>query len=166
MSPMTTVYQLWYIREASVAIQVGNIICCWQLFQKLFKVRSFDNKSAQIIANPEMARRHAREHPEQFSVGGSPKTTGWWARRRELFEHLGNWSRMSQAFISKESRSYASQPSDCRTDQNRMTGSTYVGVDIEKDPADVQNPVTLITLNRDGDDATYAIAYRDAESIA
>jgi hypothetical protein len=158
---MTTIYQLWYIREASVAIQVGNIICCWQLFQKLFKIRSFDNRSAQIVADPEMARRHAQEHPSQLSVGGSPKTSGWWARRYEIFEHLGNWTHASRAFLSRESQSYASQPSHYRSDQ--MTGSTYV--DTEKEAADSRNPITLMSLNRDGDDATHAIVYRETENI-
>jgi hypothetical protein len=47
-SPLTTVYQLWYIREASTAVAVGNLICSWQLIQKLFKLRSFDDKQAEI----------------------------------------------------------------------------------------------------------------------
>jgi hypothetical protein len=47
---MTTTYQLWYIREASISIWIGNIICTWQLFQKIFHLRTFDNKHADIQA--------------------------------------------------------------------------------------------------------------------
>ncbi|TVY25843.1 hypothetical protein LHYA1_G006198 [Lachnellula hyalina] len=49
-SPMTTTYQTWYIREASISIWVGNIICTWQLLQKVFHLRTFDNKHADIQA--------------------------------------------------------------------------------------------------------------------
>jgi len=41
-SPLTTTYQLWYIREASVSIWVGNIICTWQLFQRAFSLKAFN----------------------------------------------------------------------------------------------------------------------------
>ncbi len=47
-SPHTTVYQLWYIREASIAVTVANLICTWQLFQKVFHMRSFDNSRFSI----------------------------------------------------------------------------------------------------------------------
>jgi hypothetical protein len=53
---LTTTYQLWYIREASVAVCVGNLICTWQLFQKIFRLRSFNNKNATIIDDPAMPR--------------------------------------------------------------------------------------------------------------
>lgn len=35
-SPMTTIYQLWYIREASTAIYVANLMCWWPLLRKIF----------------------------------------------------------------------------------------------------------------------------------
>ncbi|KAL4968030.1 uncharacterized protein BDV14DRAFT_197264 [Aspergillus stella-maris] len=35
-SPDTTVYQLWYIREASTAIYVANLMCWWPLLRKIF----------------------------------------------------------------------------------------------------------------------------------
>ncbi|KAL4791241.1 hypothetical protein BDV19DRAFT_393352 [Aspergillus venezuelensis] len=35
-SPDTTLYQLWYIREASTAIYVANLMCWWPLLRKIF----------------------------------------------------------------------------------------------------------------------------------
>lgn len=35
-SPDTTIYQLWYIREASTAIYVANLVCWWPLLRKVF----------------------------------------------------------------------------------------------------------------------------------
>lgn len=55
-SPETTTYQLWYIRESSIAVVVGNLICCWQLLQKLFKFRSFDNAHAGILPEADIPR--------------------------------------------------------------------------------------------------------------
>ncbi|KAJ5446622.1 hypothetical protein N7445_001443 [Penicillium cf. griseofulvum] len=40
-SPLTTVYQIWYIREASTAIFVANMMCWWPLLRKLFGARAF-----------------------------------------------------------------------------------------------------------------------------
>jgi hypothetical protein len=166
LSPMTTVYQLWYIREASVAIQVGNLICCWQLMQKLFKIRSFDNKSDQIVAQPEMTGRHNQQHPSQYSVGGSPKTSSWFAKQRQKMEFLGEWSRICQAVLTKSSRSYASQPShhkDTKTSISTMTDQTPVN-----SPATATTcmaPTPLMTLNHYGDDAGPAIAYCHQENI-
>ncbi|KAJ5959027.1 uncharacterized protein N7479_006177 [Penicillium vulpinum] len=40
-SPLTTVYQIWYIRESSTAIFVANMMCWWPLLRKLFGVRAF-----------------------------------------------------------------------------------------------------------------------------
>ncbi|KAE8375713.1 hypothetical protein BDV26DRAFT_294723 [Aspergillus bertholletiae] len=35
-SPLTTTYQIWYIREASTAIYVANLMCWWPLLRKIF----------------------------------------------------------------------------------------------------------------------------------
>lgn len=44
-SPYTTTYQIWYIREASTAIYVANIICWWPLLRKLFGLKAFQYNS-------------------------------------------------------------------------------------------------------------------------
>jgi hypothetical protein len=75
MSPDTTVYALWYIREASVAIWVGNLICCWQLLQKVFKLRSFDDTSAGYTVRERMINATER------SIGGHSKNSAWYSRR-------------------------------------------------------------------------------------
>ncbi|KAE8380952.1 hypothetical protein BDV26DRAFT_289855 [Aspergillus bertholletiae] len=44
-SPLTTTYQIWYIREASTAIYVANMICLWPLLRKLFGLKAFQSNS-------------------------------------------------------------------------------------------------------------------------
>ena len=44
-SPYTTTYQIWYIREASTAIYVSNIMCWWPLLRKIFGFKSFQHNS-------------------------------------------------------------------------------------------------------------------------
>ncbi|KAL5362072.1 hypothetical protein BJX96DRAFT_185781 [Aspergillus floccosus] len=46
-SPLTTTYQIWYIREASTAIYVANLICLWPLLRKLFGLKAFQHNSAR-----------------------------------------------------------------------------------------------------------------------
>lgn len=92
MSPFTTVYQLWYIREASVAVFVGNLLCTWQLLQRVFKLRSFDNKDAGI-RKVEGASPAEPDAPTRYTIGGTPYLAGGtpnpnglrnlWGRRRD-----------------------------------------------------------------------------------
>ncbi|KAJ5145168.1 hypothetical protein N7448_002560 [Penicillium atrosanguineum] len=44
-SPLTTIYQIWYIREASTAIYVANLMCWWPLLRKLFGLTAFSYNS-------------------------------------------------------------------------------------------------------------------------
>ncbi|KAJ5632487.1 hypothetical protein N7490_008826 [Penicillium lividum] len=44
-SPLTTTYQIWYIREASTAIYVANLMCWWPLLRKLFGLTAFSYNS-------------------------------------------------------------------------------------------------------------------------
>lgn len=44
-SPLTTIYQIWYIREASTSIYVANLMCWWPLLRKLFGVKAFKYNS-------------------------------------------------------------------------------------------------------------------------
>jgi hypothetical protein len=44
-SPLTTTYQIWYIREASTAIYVANLMCWWPLLRKLFGLKAFSYNS-------------------------------------------------------------------------------------------------------------------------
>ncbi|KAG2420900.1 hypothetical protein HFD88_000514 [Aspergillus terreus] len=46
-SPLTTTYQIWYIREASTAIYVANLICLWPLLRKVFGLKAFQHNSAR-----------------------------------------------------------------------------------------------------------------------
>lgn len=44
-SPLTTTYQIWYIREASTAIYVANLMCWWPLLRKIFGLKAFSYNS-------------------------------------------------------------------------------------------------------------------------
>jgi hypothetical protein len=44
-SPLTTTYQIWYIRESSTAIYVANLMCWWPLLRKLFGLKAFSYNS-------------------------------------------------------------------------------------------------------------------------
>ncbi|KAJ5610617.1 hypothetical protein N7510_007336 [Penicillium lagena] len=44
-SPLTTTYQIWYIREASTAVYVANLMCWWPLLRKLFNLKAFQYNS-------------------------------------------------------------------------------------------------------------------------
>ena len=44
-SPLTTTYQIWYIREASTAIYVANLMCWWPLLRKIFGLTAFSYNS-------------------------------------------------------------------------------------------------------------------------
>ncbi|PLN82649.1 hypothetical protein BDW42DRAFT_77724 [Aspergillus taichungensis] len=46
-SPLTTTYQIWYIREASTGIYVANLVCLWPLLRKLFGFKAFQNSGKQ-----------------------------------------------------------------------------------------------------------------------
>lgn len=172
---MTTTYQLWYIREASVAIWVGNLICCWQLFQRLFKLRSFDNTSGAIVAQPEMTARahgHTHAHPSQYSAGGHLKDSSWYRSARERMVKMTSGiqgamnscrqllSVASQSDSPQTSRANGTSPKQGTvTDNSILTGETAYN---EKTAGE---PTTLMTLNRDGDDATTALEYRKREGI-
>ncbi|KAE8366204.1 hypothetical protein BDV27DRAFT_143823 [Aspergillus caelatus] len=68
-SPLTTTYQIWYIREASTAIYVANLICLWPLLRKLFGLKAFQ-------ANSKHYRQHgAHLMKESPGASQSPGTT-------------------------------------------------------------------------------------------
>jgi hypothetical protein len=62
-SPLTTTYQIWYIREASTAIYVANLICLWPLLRKLFGLKAFKSSNKQY-------RQHGAQHNKE-SPGAS-----------------------------------------------------------------------------------------------
>jgi hypothetical protein len=46
-SPMTTVYQIWYIRESSTAVYVANMMCWWPLLRRVFGMKAFQYSSSR-----------------------------------------------------------------------------------------------------------------------
>lgn len=65
-SPFTTTYQIWYIREASTAIYVANIVCWWPLLRKVFGLKAFQHNS----------RRDGRSDGQQKDSSGGSRMGG------------------------------------------------------------------------------------------
>ncbi|KAJ5739077.1 hypothetical protein N7533_011861 [Penicillium manginii] len=70
-SPLTTVYQIWYIREASTAIFVANMMCWWPLLRKLFGMKAF-----QYISTPRRSYRKTDENNTRSKTAGSHSGRG------------------------------------------------------------------------------------------
>ncbi|KAL4783286.1 hypothetical protein BJX76DRAFT_330194 [Aspergillus varians] len=68
-SPDTTVYQLWYIREASTAIYVANLMCWWPLLRRIF------GRLISQYSNNYRSDRYNTNDPSQRS-GGVSRTLG------------------------------------------------------------------------------------------
>ncbi|KAL2814256.1 hypothetical protein BJX63DRAFT_431413 [Aspergillus granulosus] len=73
-SPYTTMYQLWYIREASTAIYVANLVCLWPLVRKLFGLAATQRGSDPKRARLELAHngRAARSTEGTTGTGETP----------------------------------------------------------------------------------------------
>ncbi|TVY56357.1 hypothetical protein LCER1_G004866 [Lachnellula cervina] len=146
-SPMTTTYQLWYIREASISIWVGNIICTWQLLQKLFHLRTFDNKHADIQAEPApYSPSPSESNPSSNNVYEGAQNSTW--KRKFLSMQIAAGNFMG---LSRRGDSYAGQSTE-------MTGGLGPRVRIRS--------VYMMTLRRDEDDASPSIDYRKKNNIA
>lgn len=65
-SPLTTTYQIWYIREASTAIYVANLMCWWPLLRKLFGLKAFSYNSnrGNRARNPNHRNKDASGYSE------------------------------------------------------------------------------------------------------
>jgi hypothetical protein len=140
---MTTTYQLWYIREASVAVIVGNLICTWQLFQKMFRLRSFNNKNEGIRDEPEMPRMMKPANPI-----------------RRAWDYLTSDVRDTQYKTTNRGEESGGNGSSDGQD-----GSATGGEKGEKGKGRATTTSYMMTLNRDGDDARPALAFRDENQI-
>lgn len=69
-SPYTTIYQIWYIREASTAIYVANLMCWWPLLRKIFGLTAFQYSSTRG------QRPQATDNPNNESNGYSRSARG------------------------------------------------------------------------------------------
>ncbi|APA07176.1 hypothetical protein SS1G_04098 [Sclerotinia sclerotiorum 1980 UF-70] len=152
-SPMTTTYQLWYIRESSVAIWVGNIICCWQIVQKIFKARSFDNQKQEIEMHPEMVAR--LQNPSNYTENGSPKPKDWMdqlvARRKAMGEFL---SVATRSRFTNRGTGRSGEPLNSYSDQRGLANSR-------------SDPISMMTMEKGDDEAiSPTLAYRENEKIA
>ncbi|KAF7597290.1 hypothetical protein BBP40_008133 [Aspergillus hancockii] len=120
-SPLTTTYQIWYIREASTAIYVANLICLWPLLRKIFGLKAFQSsnrqyrqhdaqqnkespgasQSAGTVANSSQSRPSFSLRRFQFSILGS----------RNILENLVSMRRAGELHASQEAMT--EWPSGC-----------------------------------------------------
>ena len=144
---MTTVYQLWYIREASVAVCVGNLICTWQLFQRMFRLRAFNDKTADIKDEPAMPQFRPMDPIRRFRTYFS-------TRDKTNLYSTGHSSGESPLTFDGADR-YGGFAGD---DEKR-------GRAIRRNKH-ATNGSYMMTLNRDGEgDARPALAFRDENQI-
>lgn len=68
-SPLTTTYQIWYIREASTAIYVANVMCWWPLLRKLFGLKAF-----QYNSNRGRQPRDPNDQNKDYSQSGGSQS--------------------------------------------------------------------------------------------
>jgi hypothetical protein len=127
LSPLTTVYQVWYIREASVAITVGNLICTWQLLQKLFKLRSFDDKKAEIEASPEMGANVTGQQVSHRTIGGTPRVGGRLNTKKSKWGAMSPALRLARGDLSAFSTFGRSRVEKTVNNESEMTSDTAVG---------------------------------------
>ncbi|KOS36765.1 hypothetical protein ACN38_g12467 [Penicillium nordicum] len=72
-SPLTTVYQIWYIREASTAVFVANMMCWWPLLRKLFGARAFQYHSTP--GRPSRSTNNKENNPYSKTVSSQSRAS-------------------------------------------------------------------------------------------
>ncbi|KAL5333570.1 hypothetical protein BJX70DRAFT_57430 [Aspergillus crustosus] len=84
-SPLTTTYQIWYIREASTAIYVANLVCMWPLLRKVFSLAATQrgsNPNQQRAERP--IKRDASRSPDTTADGSQSRPSAFFERARLL----------------------------------------------------------------------------------
>ena len=120
-------YQVWHIREASVAITVGNLICTWRLLQKLFKLRSFDDKKAEIEVNPEMGANVTGQQVSRRTIGGTPRVGGPPGKKKSKWGAMSPALRLVRGDLSAFSTFGRSRVEKTVNNESEMTNDTAVG---------------------------------------
>lgn len=111
-SPLTTTYQIWYIREASTSIYVANLVCLWPLLRKIFSFAA-----TQRGIDPNRARPGPSDEITFGSSQSRPSTSRDRARLirgfrdRRVIEGLRN-SGGSEGLNNKTNYSYHTESAD------------------------------------------------------
>ncbi|PYH79394.1 hypothetical protein BO82DRAFT_340265 [Aspergillus uvarum CBS 121591] len=74
-SPLTTTYQLWYIREASTAIYVANMVCLSPLIRRVFSSKMYQKTNR---AHGQHARWHGINPSSSSRSTQSRRNPGHW----------------------------------------------------------------------------------------
>ncbi|KAL4913237.1 hypothetical protein BDW62DRAFT_214406 [Aspergillus aurantiobrunneus] len=126
-SPLTTTYQIWYIREASTAIYVANLVCLWPLLRKIFRFaatsRGSDPNRAQTGQPTETTGQASKS---RFSAFLERATLLRGLRRERMFEEVHN-SRGSEELDSKTDADHIGMHAIQRTQRDPEAGGTHIG---------------------------------------
>ncbi|RAH74123.1 uncharacterized protein BO66DRAFT_313446 [Aspergillus aculeatinus CBS 121060] len=113
-SPLTTTYQIWYIREASTAIYVANMVCLSPLIRRVFS-----SKMYQKTNRPH--GQHARWHgTNPSSASRSAQSRGkprYWHPFH--FSHTYEW-KLDQSTMSVKGKPHEDDPVDQRTSEEAI----------------------------------------------
>ncbi|RPB05133.1 hypothetical protein L873DRAFT_1757933 [Choiromyces venosus 120613-1] len=69
-NPFTTIYMLWYIREASTAVYVSNLPMLWPLFRRVFNIGTFQERSTPKYDTQPLSNL-SKKKSTQTSLAGS-----------------------------------------------------------------------------------------------
>ncbi|KAG9229405.1 hypothetical protein BJ875DRAFT_474930 [Amylocarpus encephaloides] len=148
-SPHMSRYKLWYIREASDSLCLANLLCTWPLWQVLFRLQDFDTTSLNSC------------HNSTFLDIESTNNQLSWNQRLRRFLGLGNppervrGTRLTSFedgipnLLIVSGAGYDEQAARSARKGNFRNNTNF----------------TLMSLKRDGDDASHSIADRDQEGI-
>ncbi|RDW83804.1 uncharacterized protein DSM5745_04130 [Aspergillus mulundensis] len=115
-SPDTTIYQLWYIREASTAIYVANLMCWWPLLRKVFgsalsqyssnyRANGYEGPSQRSALQ---SHSHSQHHGSVNASRASAIFTGK-VRVKATESRRGRWWRSEPTATTKGLKTSASQ---------------------------------------------------------
>jgi len=109
-----------------VAITVGNLICTWQLLQKLFKLRSFDDKKAGIEASPEIGANVTGQPVSRRTIGGTPRVGYPAGEKKSEWGTISPALRLARGDLSAFS-TFGRSRVEKTINKSEMTSDTAVG---------------------------------------
>ncbi|KAJ6015471.1 hypothetical protein N7540_010062 [Penicillium herquei] len=113
-SPLTTTYQIWYIREASTSIYVANLMCWWPLLRKLFGLKAFSYNSnrGQQVGAPNNQNKDSSGYSQ--------------SRSRPSFSFPRALNFVRPAFARSEKNNPEGQRGEIRSSQEAITHASSI----------------------------------------
>lgn len=170
-APLTITYQIWYIREASTAIYVANIMCWWPLLRKLFGLGAFQYHTAGRYQSRPISgalqlsniENQAKENPDS-DVSGSDQNSRLSFFKKKILRSsaissmsmsrsrnthttsTGMTSRTSQEAFNAPDHAISQNKSKTEGDNSPLEIWTRVDYDIEEN-AGSRNPASTSSIH-------------------